>query len=225
MIRVDRWDDDSTWMGWVANRTINYPSTKLQINDAIREVRRLEMRAGIDVEKLVQEEFAAKNEFKRAAKRRAHREELKRIACIISNISARRRQKLKHRKQYQATLQEIENVKSLKDQTDQMRTLARLCKKINMSVPMTVATRIERDYSKTKMEMSLKSEMMNELLEDEDEELENKEMDADTLVDSYFTELNISIQTPTALTEPLSERDSDMLARLEMLSSPIADPQ
>lgn len=225
MIRVDRWDDESTWSGWLANRTLNYPSTKLQINDALREVRRLEMRAGMDAERMVQEETAAKAEFKRAAKKHAHREELKRHARIISNISARRRQKLKHREQYQATLQEIENIKSLKDQTDQMRTLSRLCKKINMAVPMSVATRIERDYSKTKMEMNIKSEMMSDLMEDEDEELENKELDADTLVDSYLTELNIAIQTPVVLTEAPSARDKDMLSRLEMLSPPSAEPQ
>lgn len=225
MIKVDAWGDEGTWTGWLANRVLYYPDTSLQIKDAMRAIRRLEMRAGMDAEKLVAEEAHAKAGFKSAAKKHAHREELKRHARIISNISARRRQILKHREQYQATLQEIENIKSLKDQTDQMRTLSRLCKKINMCVPMSAAINIERDYTKTKMEMGIKSEMMSDLLEDEDEELENKELDADTLVDAYLTELNISVQKAVVLTEPLGQRDADMLARLAQLPDPCSAPQ
>jgi hypothetical protein len=108
MIRVDCWAREDTWTGWLANRLLYYPSTDLQIKEAIRQIRRLVNRTQIDADALSSEEVQAKAAFKRAAKKHAHREELKRHAQIISNISARRRQKLKHCKQYQDTLQEIE---------------------------------------------------------------------------------------------------------------------
>lgn len=227
MLRTDAWANEATWSGWLANRVLYYPSVDLQLRDTAREVRRLERRAALEADMLSTEEARAKGEFVAAAKKHAHREELKRRARIISNISARRRQKLKHQEQYQATLQEIENVKALKDQTAQMNRLARLCRKINMAIPMHAAVRIEREYSKAKMEMHTKADMMSEILEDEDEELTNKETDADVLVDTYLDELNITLASAapapsaepitTAATSSSSVADHDLIARVERL--------
>lgn len=228
MFRVDAWADDRTWSGWAANRILYYPSINLRLRDTTREIRRLETRAEIDADGLTKEETQAKARFKAAAAKGAHREELKHLARIISNIGARRRMRLKHQQQYQAALQEIENVKALKDQTEQMNKLARICKRINVAIPMTAAAALERDYGKAKMEIHAKAEMMSDILEDEDEESENKEHDTDALVDRYCQELNVSLQSVRAPTGALvaessaaaSARDEEYLRRINALGVP-----
>lgn len=225
MFRVDAWADDRTWSGWAANRVLYYPSTNLRLRDTTREIRRLETRAQIDADQLTAEEARAKARFKAAAAKGAHREELKHLARIISNVAARRRMRLKHQQQYQAALQEIENVKALKDQTEQMNKLARICRRINVTIPMSAAAALERDYSKAKMEISAKAEMMSDILEDEDEESENKERDADALVDRYLHEFNISlagVAVPSAApgAAASSARDEECIRRINALGVP-----
>jgi len=224
MFRVDAWADERTWSGWAANRLLYYPSINLRLRDTTREIRRLETRAQIDADQLTLEETRAKARFKAAAGKGAHREELKHLARIISNVGARRRMRLKHQQQYQAALQEIENVKALKDQTEQMNKLARICKRINVAIPMSAAATLERDYSKAKMEIHTKAEMMSDILEDEDEESENKEHDTDALVDKYCQELQVNLESvraprtaPTASSSASASLDEELERKINAL--------
>lgn len=228
MLRVDAWGDERTWSGWVANRVLYYPSINLRLRDTTREIERLERRMQFDAEKLMKEEAQAKTRFKAAAKKNVSRVELQHHARIISNIAARRRMKLTHQQQYQAALKEVENVRALKDQTEQMNRLARICKSINIAIPMHAAANLERDYSKAKMEIQTKAEMMSDILEDEDEESENKEHDADVIVDHYLQELNVTVSNLPApggsLTQPAraghSVEDEAIMRRVQELDVP-----
>ncbi len=226
MFRVDAWADDKTWTGWAANRLLYYPSINLRLRETTRMIERLERRAQFDGDQLTAKEKVAASRFKTAAKNGVHREELKHLAAIISNIAARRRMRLKHEKQYQAALQEIENVRALKDQTAQMNTLARICKSINIAIPMHAAANLERDYSKAKMEIQTKAEMMSDILEDEDEESENKEHDTDALVDKYLQEFKINLESVRAPSGPIpgpsaaaNPKDEEYFSRINALAS------
>lgn len=208
MIPVSRRADERTVLGKIANRTILYPDLNLRLRELEWDVRRAASRCQTDADRMVAEEKQERLRFKAAAKRGAPRSELQIHAEVISNIAGRRRMKLKHKKQYMTAVGEIENVRSLKDQTVQMSKLSKICASINIANPMEAVRKIERDYSKSKAQMKDKNEMIQELYEDEDEEYENKEHDADALVDQYLAELNIHVASVTVPVAAPSSRAS-----------------
>ncbi len=208
MFATDAWADKNTFSGKFLNAVVYYPTINLQLKDLEREVKRLQRRCEHDAEDLVAEERAAQQRFKKAFARGADREELKHRAQLVSGVRARRRLKLKYQKQYAQTLQEIESVRALKDQTAQVNGLARICKRINVAMPMHAAWNLEREYSKGKEQIREKAEMMEEVLADEDDEAGNKILDADQLVDQLMEEMNLKVASVHAPTDPLQASGS-----------------
>jgi chromosome segregation ATPase len=222
MLATSAWADRSTLWGQFLNNVVYYPTIDLQLKDLEREVKRLNRRCEVDAERLVQDEREAMQRFKKANARGADREELKHLARIVSSVRARRRLKLKYHNQYAATLQEIDSVRALKDQTAQVKGLARICKRINVAVPMHAAWDLEREYSKAKEQIRDKAEMMEEVLADEDEEAGNKIQDADALVDSLLDEMNLrvaGVHVPLQPPASLAPVDVALLERLDRLET------
>ncbi len=208
MFATDTWANKNTLSGKFLNAVVYYPTINLQLTDLEREVKRLQRRCERDAEDLIGEEREAQQRFKKAFARGADREELKHRAQLVSGVRARRRLKLKYQKQYAQTLQEIESVRALKDQTAQVNGLARICKRINVAMPMHAAWNLERDYSKAKEQIRDKAEMMEEVLADEDDEAGNKVLDADQLVDQLMEEMNLKVASVHAPTDPLQASGS-----------------
>jgi hypothetical protein len=222
---TDSWNRDGTLYATIFNAT-HYPTIKLQIREATRQIRRRKDACDRSVENLIQDEKHSMNELKRAYKRGASREELKHYSTGISGIRARRRLQLQYRNQYQQALQEIESLQSFRDQSQQVRELSTITRRIDASLPAPIARNLVRNYAKTKDSIRTTSEQITEALEEEDAEYDNKVHDADQLLDMYLDELGLQVgEVRVPPGKPQAQkgnnadaaRDAEMLERLNAL--------
>ena len=222
---TDSWEPGDSVYAKVYNWT-HYPTITLQIRETKRKIERRKNKCGDAAKDLITDEKLAFQELRAAHKRGATQQELEHIATNISAIRGRRRLQLNYRNQYQATLQEIEAVEALGDQTKQVKELAAITRRIDASLPVPAARNLVRNYSRTKTAIRTTSEQINEALEDEDTEYDNKVHDAGTLVNMYLDELGLranEVSVPRGMPQAsgsssaMDARDAEMLAKLNAL--------
>lgn len=216
---MDEWADDDTWSGWIANRTLYYPSLDLKISDMKRGIYRQMRYADREVERIKIEEQKEIARFKDCAKKGNDREELRHYANLIAGHRARKRRNLAYKEAYQRCLQEVEDIKKLRDQTRDMNRMGKILSIINRRLPLHVMQKLLRQFEMNKEKLNTKSEWVDDTLVDQDLEYENKEHDSDRLIDTLLLECNMRLDSlPSANAMALDaqkRRDAELLRKLE----------
>lgn len=221
MIRVDEWGDDDTWTGWFANRTLYYPSLDLKISDMKRSINRQMRASDREVQRIQIDEQKEMDRFKKCAKKGNDREELKHYANLIAGHRARKRRNLAYKEAYQRCLQEMEDIKMLREQTRDMNRMGKILGIINQRLPLHIMQKLLRQFEVNKEKLNTKNQWVDETLVDQDLEYENKEQDSDRLIDTLLFECNMRLDSlPTARASELEaqkRRDAEELRKLETL--------
>jgi hypothetical protein len=140
---------------------------------------------------------------------------------LIAGHRARKRRNLAYKEAYQRCLQEMEDIKMLREQTRDMNRMGKILGIINQRLPLHIMQKLLRQFEVNKEKLNTKNQWVDETLVDQDLEYENKEQDSDRLIDTLLFECNMRLDSlPTARASDLEaqkRRDAEELRKLETL--------
>lgn len=191
MIEVDEWGDEDTVWGQFANAVLYYPSIDLKMKEMRTKINWEMKRTEREITKISMDEAKEMEGFKLCAKKGIDYKELEKRSRLVSGHRARKRRQLTHKEAYQRCLQEIEEVERLKKETTSVNEISRMLAWINRRLPLHKTQQMLRRFEMEKDKLNTKSEWVEESLEDEDPESENKIHDSDELIQSLCRECKI----------------------------------